>query len=261
MKFFSKNTQLLLSIFTVFCIISCNKKRHLVSGQVFIVTKGAQIFPLGLVSIGIASPKDFNSKLDSSLIDFDKTVSEFENSISNFKNEIEGEYFLKSTLWEEVLAEAKNKSLPDYFKVVLSSDEKVRDSFFKSQGVKKLNNRHNIKSFSNYYSQMLKVDALLEERKELELSIEDFKKGHSIILNIRDDFFKTKTNAQGNFSIELEEGDHVIFATSSRLVGVEKENYIWAMEISVKEDIGGLLLSNDNLISANELRLINEKLQ
>lgn len=271
-----KYSSFLLLIFCLF--FSCETEKIALSGQVFVVTKGAQNIPLGLVSIGFTDSERFGSALDSALEVFDQEILDVENSISRVKNEIEGEYVLKNSLWNDVLNEAKSKTLnsfavagqpyalldakPKYnfFKNWIGSSESKRDLDLKMEGVEYFRKRLKLNSLNDYYSQVLKFDSLKKELEEIENSLEELKNDNSVITDLSEEFMETKTNAQGEFLIETEIGDHVIFASSSRLVGSETEKYMWCMIISPKEGIKDLYLSNDNLISLEDLRNISKKL-
>lgn len=259
-------------------LISCEKERVRLSGQVFVVTNGAQNIPLGLVSIGISDSKKFGLALDSALIVFNKGVSDLENSIIQKKNEIEGENILKNSLWNDVLNEANSKTLnsfaipgqpyalidarPKYnfFKNWIKNSEERRDLDLRIQGVEYYVKRLKLPSLNDYYGQVIKIDSQLNELKKLEKSLEDFKNDNSVISDLSKSFGKTKTNAQGEFSLEAEKGHYFIFASSSRLVGGEVEKYMWCMEIFPEKEIQDLFLSNDNLVSINDLRNISKKL-
>lgn len=272
MRFLS-NLRISLNIFACsLALLSCKKEKFEVRGEVFIVTNGGQNFPLGLVSIGVTRPNEFKASLDSILGDFDNSISDFENSISDLNEEIEREYLLKSSLWESILAQANKMSIsnfaekgrdyalidakPEYnsFRNFISSSESERDNYIDVIGVQNLSKRFKINGLSDYYSQKLRIDSLMMELSDLEKNLLDFKKGGSIIPAFPDRFFVTKTNSQGEFLAQLEEGDYVVFATSSRVIGEIKESYIWVVDLPVNQNIGDLFLSNDNLVPVDGLR-------
>ena len=101
---------------------------------------------------------------------------------------------------------------------------------------------------------------MLMELMELENSVDGMKNENSIIKDLANKFMVTKTNAQGEFQIQTQKGDHFIFATSSRLVGTEVEKYMWCLKISPDKNISDLYLSNDNLVTVEDLKLINKEL-
>lgn len=269
-------TGFLLLLFSI--LISCEKEKIRLSGQVFVVTNGAQNIPLGLVSIGFTDSKRFGLALDSTLAVFDQEILDLENSITQKKNEIEGEYVLKNSLWNDVLNEANSitqnsfvisgqpyalldaKPKYNFFKNWIRSSEIERDSDLKNQGVEYYEKRLKLPSLKDYYGQILKIDSRFNELEELEKSLEEFIKGELIINDLSKLFVRTKTNAQGEFFIQTEKGNHVIFASSARLVGSKVEEYMWCLEISPQEDVQDLLLSNDNLVSINDLRNLRKKL-
>jgi hypothetical protein len=258
--------------------ISCNDQKTGISGQVFVVTNGAQSIPLGLVSIGFTDSEIFGLALDSSLSVYDQSILEIENSITLKKNEIEGENVLKNDLWNDVLKEANTKSLSsfavpgkpyalidakpefNFFKNWIASSESERVLDLRVNSVEYYRKRFKLNSLTNFYSQILKIDSQLKELDELENSLLEIMIDNSIITDLSKKFQKTKTNAQGEFFIDAKKGDHVIFASSSRMVGNEVEKYMWCLMISPKEEIKDLFLSNDNLIKINDLREISRKL-
>ncbi|GAB3668128.1 hypothetical protein GCM10028791_43590 [Echinicola sediminis] len=268
---------LIFAFILVFSFTGCQKEKHKVEGQVFIVTNGGQNFPLGLVSIGFAKPNELATSLDSVLLDFDDQISDFEKSLHDLKNKIEGEYILKSTLWEDVEKEAKGKTLssfadlskdyalidarPTYnqFRKFMELEEQTRDIDIKLYGVSYLSKRFKLPTLNDYYAQKLKIDQLLQKHNEMDSLINEFKKGHSILPLLQPKFTVTKTNAQGDFSIEAEKGDYIVFATASRLAGTSTEQYMWAEKISINGAKTDLFLSNDNLVTIDEIKMLNQK--
>lgn len=268
----------ILLLFTFFVCTSCKEDKIDLSGQIFIVTNGAQNLPLGLVVVGYSNLENFKTELDSALIAHDSSITKQTELISDLKKEIEGEYILKKSLWDDVLNESKSisqasfaKKGQDYalldarpkyqfFKNWIGSSEENRDSDLKREGVEYWINRLKLNSLRDYHSQLLKMDSMLTKLLKLENLVEDLKNDNSIIEALANKYMVTKTNAQGEFLIQSEKGDHFIFATSSRQVGTDFEKYMWCLKISAEKSINDLYLSNDNLVNVDDLRLINNKL-
>lgn len=273
-----------LRLFFSLCLVfltltSCNKKKVTLSGEVFVVTKGAESIPLGLVSVGIIPLEVLGRNLDSALSVFDQEILGFENPIKDYKDKIESEVVLKAILWDDVEREASKKTLAsfaekgrpyamidakpefNYFKKWMSYSEELRGQVIEERGVDYWAERFKLKTLKDYFNQKQKIDPLLEELEELENSLEEFKKSSRVLEILGENFHVTKTNSQGNFSFELEEGSYLVFANSSRMVGSSTERYIWAVEVSIEGNKNDFFLSNDNLTSIEEIRLLNTHLK
>jgi hypothetical protein len=260
-------------------LISCSKEKFILNVQIFIVTNGAESIPLGLVSVGVTPFEVLSPKLDSALSVFDQEILGFENSIKDLKNKIESEVDLKTILWNDVLKEGGSKTQAsfalkgrpyalldakpefNYFKSWMTLVEGARDYLIEDKGVEYWVNRFNLNTLTDYYKQKERIDFLLADLKELESSVEEFKKGARVLELLGNTFNITKTNAQGNFSIELDEGSYLVFANSSRMVGSSTERYSWAVEVSLVGNKNDFFLSNDNLTSIDQIRLLNNKLK
>ncbi|GEO21011.1 hypothetical protein CQA01_15450 [Cyclobacterium qasimii] len=253
-------------------MLSCEEKGFEFKGQVFIVTQGGQNIPLGLISIGLMDYDLMNQEIQGSLSSFETDISNFENSIEDLKSKIESEYILKNSLWDDVLLEAKNISVSSFarkgsdyalidakprynqFQYFVKLDEESRDQLLEVNGVENLKNRYKLNSLVDYDLQRKNIIDLHSVYNQLNKELDDFKEGYSVLPPLEPKYLKTKTNSQGDFQLKLTKGKYFIFASGSRLVGSEKEKYMWAQTIEIDNDINDFFFSNDNLVSIANIR-------
>lgn len=266
-----KVSKLLILVVLTLGLWSCSKSKIKVEGQVFIVTQGGTNFPLGLVSIGIAKSSEFLEDLEIAFEEYNSLVFSKEMEIGDLKNKIEIGYSEKNEAWNRVKIEAEKLKLSSFanigqdyalldakprfnsFKNFMNMNEESRDRKIETDGVLKLKERYKLEGLEEYYFQKTKLDNLLESYLSLEISLLEFKQGHTILSNFNSNYFLTKTNSRGEFSVDLEKGDYFIFAKSSRKIGNEEENYLWVQQFTASNNIADLYLSNDNFVSVSDL--------
>lgn len=201
-----------------------------VKGEVFIVTKGAQNFRLGLVEILI------------------------------FPEEVIQKHILerKSRIKDE---------MPDFDKTIRSSDELLVKAKANLEGLKKLQEER--RKFNLKSGRVATLTERMEESRHIELfegtiaSLESDKKRAAVaqqnwptsahfFKNLPESTNSTRTNSDGKFSSTVSKKDKfAIVAQATRVTPESTERYYWMVWVSLEgKDSKEIILGNHNLMSA-----------
>ena len=203
-----------------------------VVGDVFIVTKGAQNFKLGLVDVHFIREADFlvalSPKVDAAVLRVAKLREEVEHRKAVAPHMLVMAKGLdKSQITKKTLELTATLRPADLGTAQREHDEAVRD---------------NQKEMAKYWDQQKKIKSALAE-------LETYESGCAFAQGLPPPALAAKTDADGKFTGSLLPGRYAAVAEAHRAVGKETENYCWLVWITMTgEAEKRLMLANDNLV-------------
>lgn len=210
---------LILMILVVVSSSAMAAKNVKITGQVFVVTQERENIKLALVEI-YAIPE--------------KVMMKYINA--------------RNTIRLEQLKTINTEIKTAYTEINLLEDEsrKVVDSYSKMS----FDNPEHKASHEHWEELSLiiknKLDALMEPANK-----SDYLTGPGIYFeSLPSPITKSKTDADGKFTLSLPVGKYVIAAKSSRAVYEGDENYYWIVLLNASSPNQSLMLSNDNLFES-----------
>lgn len=201
-----------------------------INGQLFIVQRNQAVVKLALVAVSAYPESQFNTSLN-------KINEENEKIISTISAE---------------LAESKEK--------VKTQEEAIANSKITLQmmnsTLKATNTEPNYAArydmywnlFKNIEKAEVETGKYKAEITRAEKKIVNLKGIENYIKNLPGTSYKTKSNADGFFRLNVPDGAYVVLAQSNRMIDSEKnEQYTWLVRFDTRSGGTELLLSNDNL--------------
>jgi len=195
-------------------------------GEVFVVTNSGQSIKLGLVEVVAFSEKDLTTCVNEKMSDWAT------------KNQ---ELFKEYTLAQESLKKQQDSLNIDRISIKWHIDAIEMGQKDTKEEKKRFDEE--IRSYS-----LKMVETKNEENKlnSLKKQYELFKKGSFILDCVKTNIVtKAITNADGQFSMKVPNEKIALFATTSRNIINEPEEYYWL--IWIDRDVKHVMLSNNNL--------------
>ena len=216
--------------------IATKRENAVVSGQVFIVTKGGANIKLALVEVSVISEKEIQEYIKAK-----HTVALEQQNILKPKVDLaksELEQVERTQKDAEIRAHEANKS--SYFidwQHTGWKDPSKEAEFKQATEEKRLAKRDSEKKLMAYFSVLREYGAY---------SGYDYYFG-----SLPNEITKTKTDADGKFSLSLPAGKYALAARASREVFRDTENYYWLIWVDASSQNQTIMLSNDNLFETN----------
>ncbi len=210
-------------IWTLSLILGCSPSEKDVLGDAFIVTSGGQNIKLGLVEIYIYSESSvqpiIQPRIQTAKVEISR-LTPTENKLQEEEDKLEKAY------------EAAEYHHDHAFHSINSSEEK---------------------SYARVLKSLDKLNAKLSEHQKHLRKMLEYVEGRFYISDLPTPMFKTKTDADGKFTLKLKPGKYALAASSSRVVGEGyPEEYYWLIWIIVDlKQQNKIMLNNDNLFERN----------
>jgi len=220
------------------------------NGEIFIVTKGRQNIRLGLVEVRLIPEDEIKKYTSDKVSQFKKEEEKILLKLENAKKKLD-EYrdaymeAHKSKVLREV--DADFRETMNKVDVVLdrkparTTDDKIRD--IQADTAIKINE---IEKEHLYKLAQLDYELLIKEASALSV-------GAFFFNGLPDGKIKTKTDADGKFSLRMKRGQRMALAAqSNRKIMGDDEDYYWLIWVSLEgKSNKKIILSNDNLVEEN----------
>jgi hypothetical protein len=205
-----------------------------INGQLFIVQRNQAVVKLALVTVLVYPEHEFNMSLNKTKEENEKIISSISAELAKTKE--------KAKVEEEVVANSKITLQLMSAKLKATNTEP--------------NYAERYDLYWNLYKNIEKAEEDIRKHKEIitqaERKIANLKGLENYISNLPNASYKTRSNADGFFRLNVPGGNYVILAQSSRFVyGEKNEKYNWLVRIDTKGGGADVLLSNDNLYETN----------
>ncbi len=203
------------------------------SGQVFIVTEGAQNLPLGLVDINIYPEDAIAKHVTARQKLVDKTRDALERRLND----------------QEATVVNDNTSNP-LSELAVGTAALSKAAYSMNPNEKNLEIWQDAVNSVNAIDQTKRNHALLRDVYKSDL--DNWPTADFFFYDLPQPLITTKTDADGRFTVQLQQNtQYVIAAHSSRKVGEKEETYYWLVKVFLAgESNATLLLANDNLITS-----------
>ena len=232
----------------IFGLVSCKPKETTVSGQLFIVTKGAENIKLGGVEILLIKKSQATQFLKASQKNIEAILSDAKNDSEQINN-----YFFKKGKLPSILATNKN---------YVAADLKFNNAMSLSKSYLQLQKMAG-SNLSKVEDAGSKVEEALSDAKK---ALEDIQSVSKDVLNdlanhpTATDYFcefapsstaKTLSDADGKFSVTYPAGiQFSIYAKAQRFTPNKTEVYYWLVDAPTNDN-QKFLLYNSNLATVD----------
>ncbi len=207
-------------------------KKAVVSGQVFVVTKGSQNIKLGLVTVSafpekdVVGPKAKTLKIQQELKEtalkrIDETRGEVVAAQQNL-SATERELADVSALWKAVALKTGTEEETNY-KAVLVRNEANEHTVEVAQGKVKI-----------------------QESILAQIGTPKF-----ALMALGESKYSAKSDADGRFEMDLPPGVYVLSAKATRRLIETSEEYLWLIRVDLVKGNKKVMLSNDNMIGTS----------
>jgi len=275
----------LMSFFLCFQLfIACNSfnTERIIKGEIFIVTQSGRSNPLGLVDIAVIEKDMIKEIFAETLGTYLENEKILKDKVLKRENQIKSLKDLEKDLWEQIVEIGKKKTVGSFIGRRLNPNayypidrigaeitvESIRE--FIAMGYRQRTGRlrNNPDKFiyeygsvswdmpilKDYYSNIREIEAQEKLLKQDNLLLEEFRKGESLLIPISSKHTTVKSSSQGVFELKLRNRkEYYIIAVASRNLGFTKEVYLWFESINVENDNDNFYLSNDNIVSVNDI--------
>ena len=230
-----KRMELLITLaITIIFNVDCAKHKDL-TGEVFIVTKGANNIKMGLVPVKLFDQDTINRQLA---------------AIEQLSIQLRDKYLTEKTQLEEKMKNLENKyaeaEFDEFLQLLKKQNEELKASIGQGYSVR-------LEDLKVPRSTKLKIkDSLsVQLKQKLELVKTEILYTNSsefVFDNLSNPFMETITNADGLFSFTIADGRNVVLvAKSSRQTSEGIESYFWLGSVSLQNvDSQHLIISNHN---------------
>lgn len=201
-----------------------------INGQIFIVQRNQAVVKLALVTVSAYPEHQFNISLNKTKEENEKIISSISAELVETKERVK--------VQEEAVASTKITLQEMSTKLKATNTEPNYAA------------RYDV--YWNLYKNIEKVEQETRKDKDRitqgERKIANLRGLENYVNNLPNASYKTKSNADGFFRLNVPNGTYVVLAQSSRLVyGEKNEQYSWLVRIDTKGGGADLFLSNDNL--------------
>jgi hypothetical protein len=270
-------------------LAGCKPKATTVSGQVFIVTKGAENFKLGAVEILLVEKSQVTDFLQKKQPAIESEMASKRQDITNVEQEVataqtnankaeayfdwfttnkpyktNTDYFKASSEWDNLFKQYVRQT--NYVNQLATND--IRDAFFPALKMRE----KMAEQLNSLADQMrsIKTAALAAERDKLEIVKSSLAKADShadtvktifenspTVADYLTDFSpivvqKTLSDSDGKFSFTYPRNKTLtIFAHAQRMVLDKTEIYYWLVDAPTNVETAQIFLSNNNLVFAD----------
>lgn len=205
-----------------------------INGQLFIVQRNQAVVKLALVTVSAYPEHQFITSLNKTKEANDEIISSISEELAETKKRVK--------VQEDVIAKAK---------IALQ----LMDAKLKATNTEP-NYAARYDEYWNHFKNIERVEEeILKENEginKLERNIANLRGLENYINKLPGTSYKTKSNAEGFFRLNVPSGTYVVLAQSSRLIfGEKNEQYVWLVRVDTKGGIVELFLSNDNLYETN----------
>jgi hypothetical protein len=262
----------------VICAIGssgCKPRETAITGQIFIVTKGAENIKLGGIQILLVEKSEAISTvrgkqdgvialLKSRLQDLDSARQTYEQYQTKFRLKNKNPQLEKLTKEIDDCLISEENLVPEFTKALMGTDI----SKIKNLRMQQINQAEQITSCAKQWESWGRTGEF--ENEEIDLSILLIRAKKCVILMADSaldkdwlDGFSPKaiatvsSDAEGKFDLVCPHDgkDYVIFASAQRTVINATENYYWLVDVPTNEKSLQLFLNNNNLVSTDENNL------
>ena len=203
-------------------------RESVISGQVFIVTKGRESIKLGLVEVSAIPENDMLKYIK------EKKVNAIEEQ-AKLKHDFE------LVSWQFEQAKQDTIKAKENLKLAGTPGNETRSK-------NAYNNELSYKDALNIYQESKKYEQTkMSEYSKLYTESHSFNLANYYLSSIPPALTKAKTDADGKFSLTLPAGKFAITASSHRLAGGSEEEYYWLVWVDATLKDQSIMLSNDNL--------------
>lgn len=220
------------------------------NGEIFIVTKGGQNIRLGLVEVRLIPEDEIRKYVSNKIPQFRKEKEMISLKLENAQKKLEE---AKSAYFEAVKYKIRKESdiemnklqnqvdVATDRKAARTTDDELRDIQASTDvSIDEVNKEH------RYKLMQLEIEVLQNE-------VLFFTSGAFFFNGLPDGVTKTKTDADGKFSLRIKRGQRMALAAQSnrKIIG-DEENYYWLLWTSFDgNSLHKIVLSNDNLWETN----------
>ena len=221
----------ILASLLVFAVAGCKPKETTLSGQVFIVTKGAENFKLGDVEVLLIE----------------------KSQVTNYLQKKQPAIESKMTLAQEELEKIKVGHVPD----VLLTNADFAKALSKFNELQKNYDKAVSDSETEAESILAKMQSALDQMKTAQTAVLTSLENYPTPADYLEDFSpdisqKTTTDADGKFFLSYPSTKRfAIFAHAQRMVLDKTETYYWLVDAPTGEKPTQIFLSNNNLASVD----------
>jgi hypothetical protein len=213
-----RNLFLVIQIYVLLSFIGCSQSDVDVSGDIFIVTKGAQNIKLGLVQVGIFS----DNVIQQHMLSKHKVAEKALAKIEPMKRNLE----LDASMYKQIVDMVK-----------------LAYKYGPSYEVKK-----KLDKDTQEYSDIL--NQIKKNSDEIK-----YYQGAFYYEGLPSPLFTAKTDADGKFTLKLKPGKYALAAAASREVPGDTEDYYWLIWITVDpKQQNKIMLSNDNFFRSSDIK-------
>jgi hypothetical protein len=279
-------------ILTVLFLAGCQyfQSEKLVKGEIFIVTQAGISNPLGLINIAAIEKKQLATVFSEALANYNENEKKLEEVILDRETKIKTLKDSEAKLWQQVVEIGKTKTVNsfigkyrnpgDFFPIGRSEAEidleSIKDFIKKSYGERTAKLRRDPNQFvseygssawdmpiiKDYFSKIREIESNVNLLNNEIKTLEEFQKGETLLLPVTSERVSSKSSSQGFFELSLTKGkEYYIIAVASRNLGSVKETYLWFEYIKVEKDRHDFYLSNDNILSVNDIEAILSSLE
>lgn len=251
----------LLMIILVISFSSCNSE-ILISGEVFVVTKGGQSLKLGLVDVMLFAEADVQQYLDKKNNEAvaKNTALKKEYDTAKAKYDDINKKYLESEKYIADMRESDSRYEESYSKLMTTINE-INDPAKRSaeldrakQKKAEYQKQHEAFVNSNAGTSKAEKDSVEEEKKNAEKKWLEWSIGGFFYQDLPMGKIITKatTDADGKFTLKLNNpGKYLVVAKSQRDVIGSTEIYYWFVWLSSDVENKHIMLTNNNLLGTD----------
>jgi len=205
--------------------------QQVISGQVFIVTKGRANLKLALVEVWAIPQIAASKHLEKRTLSRAEILSEFAPKVQELKQKraaLEADYERQTKEQEQI---------KEYRAATFYNAEEASEKTLRSLRVQ----RGLLNSMTSVNNELLKLAPPYDDANSPTHYFKDLPRATQI----------GKSDADGKFGFRLPRGKYVLMATTGRTVAGDDEVYHWIVNLDTAKASASLVLSNDNLVETN----------
>jgi len=230
-------------------LAGCKPKATTVSGQVFIVTKGAENFKLGAVEILLVEKSQVTDFLQKKQPTIESEMASKQEELKKIEQGHVPDVLLKNAAYAKALSE--DDELQKQFDFQLARmNQAVKDYSNNPDHADAVSSEAEAKCKVILLKKQSALDQMIAAKSAIMTSLElyptpaDYFEDFSPVI-----IQKTLSDADGNFSLNYPRNKmFAIFAHAQRMVLDKTETYYWLVDAPTNADTAQIFLSNNNLV-------------